>query len=186
MRNRGFTLVEFMVCVALGTMIMAAVVTLTLFGTRSFISMGNYADLDNQSRNALDLVSRDIREATGVIALQTNPPILSLTLTNANQGQAYFLSWNSNTSNFKYRSTALGTETLLTGCDSWNFSLYQRTPLVTATNITFFLSTNLSGNLDFTLCKLVQMSWHCSRTILSQKINTESMQTAQIVLRNKT
>lgn len=174
-----------MVCVALGTMIMAAVVSLSLFGTRSFVSLGNYADLDNQSRNALDLVSRDIREATGVIAMTTNLPKLSLTLTNANQGQAYILTWNSNKSTFSYNSTALGNETLLTGCDNWSFALFQRTPNLTSTNITFYPATNSLGKIDMTLCKLVDMSWHCSRTILSQKINTESMQTARIVLRNK-
>ena len=29
------------------------------------------------------------------------------------------------------------------------------------------------------------MTWKCSRTILGQKANTESVQTAQVVLRNK-
>ena len=34
------------------------------------------------------------------------------------------------------------------------------------------------------ICKLVSVSWRCSRTILGQKVNTESVQTAKIVIRN--
>jgi len=185
MPSAGFTLVEFMVCVALGVLVLGVVVSLTTFSTRSFVSLGNYADLDNQSRNTLDAVCRDLRQATAVLAIQTNLPVLSLTLTNANLGQAMKLTWNSNAATFVYSNSYYGAQTELTGCDTWNFALFQRTPQVTATNITFFLATNGAGVLDLTICKLVDMSWKCSRTILSQKINTESVQTAQIVLRNK-
>ena len=59
------TLVEVMVSVALGSMVLAMAGSLWLFGSRSFAAMGNYTDLDAKSRNALDLMSRDIREATG-------------------------------------------------------------------------------------------------------------------------
>jgi hypothetical protein len=32
--------------------------------------------------------------------------------------------------------------------------------------------------------KLISVSWRCSRTILGAKVNTESVQTAQICIRN--
>ena len=34
-------------------------------------------------------------------------------------------------------------------------------------------------------CKLVDLNWRCSRQILQQKVNTESVQTAKIVIRNE-
>lgn len=182
---KAFTLVEMLVAVALGTMVLGSVVALTLYGTRCFVSVGNYADLDNQSRNALDVICRDLRHATAVLAFQTNLPVLSLTATNANQGLSMILTWDSNAGTLVYQKTGQTTETYLTQCDSWNFGLYQRTPLISSTNILFFPATNSTGVLDPSFCKLIDMSWKCSRSILSVKIDTESVQTAQIVLRNK-
>jgi Tfp pilus assembly protein PilW len=182
--SAAFTLVELMVCVALGVLVLGVVVSLTTFAMRSFIVLGNYQSLDNQSRNTLDRVCRDMREATAVLACQTNLPTLSLTLTNANQGQAMVLTWNSNGGTFVYSNSYYGAETNLTGCDNWSFALFQRTPVVTATNVTFFPATNTSGQLTLPMCKLVDMSWKCSRTIFGSKVNTETVQTAQIVLRN--
>ncbi len=49
----------------------------------------------------------------------------------------------------------------------------------------FYPATNSSGVYDPSICKLINMSWKCSRTILGSKMNTESVQTAQVVLRNK-
>lgn len=182
--SAAFTLVELMVCVVLGVLVLGITVSLTTYATQSFIALANYQALDDQSRNTMDKVCRDLRECTAVLACQTNPPTLSLTLTNANQGQAIVLTWNSNGGSFIYSNSYYGAETNLTGCDNWTFALFQRTPLVTATNITFYPATNTSGQLSLPMCKLVDMSWHCSRTILGAKINTETVQTAQVVLRN--
>ncbi len=181
----GFTLVEIMVCVLLGSLVLSVIVYLTLFAARSFAALTNYQMLDNQSRNTMDTVCRDLREATAVTAEQTNGPVLSLTLTNANLGVGYLLTWDTNAQTFTYQNTALGSQIYLTGCDKWSFGLFQRTPIITATNITYYLATNNAGQMTFSLCKLVDMSWHCYASILGAKVNTESVQTAQIVLRNK-
>ena len=49
----------------------------------------------------------------------------------------------------------------------------------------FFPATNTAGAYDLSTCKLINMTRKCSRTILGSKLNTESVQTAQVVLRNK-
>jgi hypothetical protein len=64
----------------------------------------------------------------------------------------------------------------LTECDEWNFSLYQRTPMSGSTNQ--FYPTDDKG-----ACKMIEMNWKCSRTILGKKWNTESVQSVRIVLR---
>ena len=65
---------------------------------------------------------------------------------------------------------------LLTGCDSLEFQIYQRTP-PPGTN-SFYLAT------DAAQCKLVDMKWRCSRSLLDKVVNTETVQTAQVVIRN--
>ena len=174
-----------MVATGLGSLVLAAVGFLSLFGARSSLAMANYTDLEFKSRYALDLISREIRQATAVLSFQTNLPVKSLTLTNADQGATIVLSWDSNAGTMTLQKTGQGAIAALTGCDRLDFSLYQRTPLVTATNVLFYPATNVSGVLDPTLCKLINLSWRCSRSIMVQKINTESVQAAQIVLRNK-
>jgi hypothetical protein len=77
------------------------------------------------------------------------------------------------------------TRSLLTNCDLFSFSLYDRVPNITSTNVSFYGSTNSSGQVDSSVCKVINFTWKCSRSLLGTKCNTESVQTAQIVLRNK-
>ena len=184
-KTRGFTIVEFVVASAVGLMVITAIGFLSYYATRSFVSIGNYADLDRKSRSALDLMSRALRQSTGVVSFQTNASSKSLRLTNTVTGADILLSYDPNARVMSFSSSAPLTSTTLTQCDRWDFSLYQRTPLITGTNVIFYPATNTSGVIDPTLCKIVNMSWNCSRTILGQKVNTETIQTAQIVLRNK-
>ena len=174
-------MVEAMIATGLGTMVLAAVARLTLYGARTSVAVVNYEDLDSKSRYALDIVSREIRQANAVLSYQTN----SFTLTNWAQAAAITLTWDPNAGTVTMDKTGQSTITNLTQCDRWNFAFYQRTPWVTGTNVIFYPATNAAGNLDLTLCKLISMSWKCSRSILGAKINTESVQTAEIVLRNK-
>jgi Tfp pilus assembly protein PilW len=178
-------MVELLIALALSSVVLGAVMSLTLFGTRSSLGIANYSELDRKSRYALDLLSREIRSATAVTAIQTNYPSCSITLTNAGQGATIRVAYDSGAGTVKLDKTGQPTVTALTGCDGWNFSLYQRTPQITPTNVLFYPSTNGAGALDLSACKLITLSWKCSRKILAQKVNTESVQAAQIVLRNK-
>ena len=65
---------------------------------------------------------------------------------------------------------------LLTGCDSLEFHMYQRTPQA-GTN-SFYAAT------DAAQCKLIDMQWRCSRSLLGKNANSETVQTALVVLRN--
>jgi prepilin-type N-terminal cleavage/methylation domain-containing protein len=181
----GFTLVEISVAVAVGSIVLAAVASLTLYATKASLAMVNYTDLDTKSRYALDLISREIRQASGVMSFQTNQTTSTFTLTNANQGAAITLTYTPSARAVVMSKTGQPDLTALTQCDAWNFSFYQRTPYVTATNILYYPATNGAGVIDPNLCKLINLSWKCSRTIFAQKVNTESVQAAQIVLRSK-
>jgi hypothetical protein len=106
-------------------------------------------------------------------------------VTNASQSLVITLRWDSNALTVTPKRTGQAPVIALTECDQWGFSLYQRTPLLTSTNVVFYPATNGLGAPDATICKLIDLSWKCSRTIAAMKINTESVQSAQIVLRNK-
>jgi len=183
-RAGGMTLTEVMVSVALGSLLLASTGSLWLFGSRSFVAMSNYADLDHKSRNALDLMSRDIRQATRVTGFQNSGTTKWLAVTNEALGTRITYTWNASPRTLVCQKTGQPDQVYLTECDRWDFSLYQRAPQKGG-SYGFFPATNTAGAYDLSICKLINMTWKCSRTILGSKLNTESVQTAQVVLRNK-
>ena len=183
-RSSGMTLLEIMIAMCLSSMLLTVAGSLYLFGTRSFVCMGNYVDLDAKSRKAVDLMSRDLREATQVTAFQTDANLKKFTVTNALAGTGTTYIWNAAARTLVCRKNGQTDQVYLTGCDAWNFDLYQRTPQ-RGGGYAFVPATNAAGVYDLSLCKLVNMSWKCSRTVIGSKLNTESVQTAQVVLRNK-
>jgi prepilin-type N-terminal cleavage/methylation domain-containing protein len=183
-RARGFTLMETLVVLALSSILLVFAASLWLFGSRSFVAMSNYTDLDAKSRSALDLMSREIRQATGVTAFQNSRSIKQLTVTNAVDGTATTYTWNAAQRTLVCNQTGRPDQVYLTECDLWVFQFYQRAPQMGGSYV-FFPATNTAGAYDLSICKLINMTWKCSRTILGSKLNTESVQTAQVVLRNK-
>lgn len=176
----GMTLLELMIASGIGTMVIAIVLGLIVFAARSFIALGNYSTLDQQSRLAADTVSREIRQATAVVGWQQTATARSLTITNASEGYGVRYFWDASSRELRSRHSTDGEDRLvLSGCDRWDFSLWQRTPQPNQTNVFYPALTPLQ-------CKLVDMSWKCSRAVVSTSLeNTETVQTAQIVLRNQ-
>ena len=85
------TLVETLIATGIGTVILTAVMAVSLFSARSFAGLGNYVDLDIKSRQALDLMSQEIRQVDALTSYATNQLVFSGTETN---GTAYTLSYN--------------------------------------------------------------------------------------------
>jgi len=147
----------------------------SIFVLRSFKAIGNYSDLDRSSRNTLDIMSRDIRNAAGL----SMPTYLTnvLIFTNSD-GTSFSYQWDpTKTTLTRYYTNggSVSTMVLLTNCDVLSFYLYQRNP---GTNL-FFSSTNNPSQT-----KLINVDWRCSRQVYGSKMNTESIQTAQITVRN--
>jgi len=183
-RAFGFTLLETMIVAGLTGIVLAIVVTTYNYSGTSFSAMGNYSDLDRKSRNALDLLGREIRNSSALVAV-TNGSKKSLTFNNATTGKQITVQYDSTAHTLNLYKTGQSAQTLLTSCDQWDYSLFGKVPILTSSNITFNNATNGAGAVDITACKLVNMTWKCSRSIFGSKRNTESIQTAQIVLRNK-
>jgi hypothetical protein len=66
---------------------------------------------------------------------------------------------------------------LLTGCDTLQFFIFQRTPI--SNKFEPYPTTSVAS------AKLVELRWNCSRDIMGTKANTESMQSAIISIRQK-
>jgi prepilin-type N-terminal cleavage/methylation domain-containing protein len=177
-RNPGFTLTELMVGLGVGSLVLAAVAALTVYGARAFASIGNYADLDARSRNTFDVLGSKVRAASSVLACETNLPVKSLKLACPDPDHTITLTWDSDARTFVLDETGQVTRTLLTECDALDFALYTRAPNVGPTNVAFIPASTLAD------CRVISLSWRCSRTMPGNKLNTESVQTAQLVLRN--
>src|SRR5688500_19446810 len=67
-RRAGLTLVEFMVALGIGGLVLAGMAGLMFYTGRSFAALANYVDLDAYSRNALDTMSREIRQTRRLVA----------------------------------------------------------------------------------------------------------------------
>ena len=175
------TLIELMVAISLSVVVLSIIMILYIFGLRSFAAMGNYAELNSQSRLALDEMTREIRQANQLLDIQASGRQKWIVLANTNATPALTnkYSWDADSGTMiwdRWQDGVQTTKTTLTGCDAWTFEMYTRAP---STNGTF------SATKDMTLCKLINMSWKCTRTILGRKVNSEAVLTAQIVLRNK-
>jgi prepilin-type N-terminal cleavage/methylation domain-containing protein len=179
-KKAGLTLVEIMVAVGIGSVVLAIVGSLSLWSGRSFAAMANYADLDNASRNALDKITREIRQVRGLNTYFTNSTLKELALVDFD-GQPLYFRYNIPQQTLT-RVKNGQSETLLRDCTSLNFNLYQRNNVSNTFNqYLVFGGTNASIT-----CKVVQINWVCSRRLLPTiLLNSESVQTAKIVIRQR-
>ncbi|HEX7653028.1 MAG TPA: prepilin-type N-terminal cleavage/methylation domain-containing protein [Verrucomicrobiae bacterium] len=168
--RQAFTLIEVVITLGISTMFVLWVLTFTTITFQQGVfSIGNYTDLNGKSRGMLDNLSRDIRNSASLISYATN----ALTFSNLN-GTVFSYRWDG--SNCVTRAYNGVTTTLLTNCDYLSFGIYLRVP---TNNFSFYSATGAVG-----LTKLVDVSWRCSRSYLGSKLNTESVQTARVVIRN--
>jgi len=179
-RNKSsvaMTLVELMVAIGVGSIVLVIVSILTVFGARSFASFGNYSILSQKSTFGVDQISRELRQASGVIAWQTNAFPKWLLVTNAN-GYTVKYSLDTDRQMVMKKSNQPDEEVILEDCDTWNFSPWKKSP---QTNGNGFVLATLPSD-----CKMISMSWKCSRFMgRTNSVNSEAVQTAQIVMRNK-
>lgn len=168
--RRGFTLIEMMVAAAIGFLVLAGGVSVYLFSMRSFVSMANYSDLNEKSRYASDLISRDIRSCTSVVSATTNQLVLS----EPDGSTAYVYDSNSGT---LVRSKNGDARVLLTGVSSLSFRLYQR-PDNGGSYEQFPAATPANA-------KLIAFQWSCSRTLGGSQNNSESLEAAIVEMRNQ-
>jgi type II secretory pathway component PulJ len=184
-RLQGMTLVEVMFAVAIGSLVCVAVISTLLFSLRSYAALTNFQDLNSKGRLTLDILSRDIRQASGC---STNATFSTTSLTLRGTNVASLAPY---TINYRYNPTATTltrtysdangslANVLLTNCTYFAFSYFLRNP----TNASFGVFTNDTGRAD--LCKLVQVDWNCARNILGSPVDMQNGESARIVIRKE-
>ena len=167
----GLTLIEVVVTMGLTSMFVLGVLNFTTITFQQGIfALGNYTDLNYKSRRTLDRLSQDIRNASALTSATTQTN--SITLNNPD-GTSFSYSWDG--SNIVTRVYGGVTTVMMTNCDYLCFNFYQRNP---TNGLTFVSTTNTSE------VKLINVDWRCSRSYIGNKLNTESVQTARVVMRN--
>lgn len=166
------TLVEMMIAVTILLFALSAVMVLTLYSARAFAAITNYVDLDQYSRKTLDRMSLEIRQADKLSYYTTNMLVMNI---NGGTNNLIYLYWPYQRTLVRYRGSER--EVLLKECDSLRFDIFDRN---TVSNTFDQFPTAVATN-----AKLVRVSWTCSRTILGSAVNTESVQSAKIVIRKQ-
>jgi hypothetical protein len=167
--RRGWSMIEMMVGLGLGTAVVGSVLPTGVTVTNSMVAIENYCDLNRASCNTLDNMSRDLRNTAKVTSICDN----RVTVSNVLTADVVTYAWDGS-NNVVRIFNGVG-KVVLSQCDYLKFSSFQRNP----TNNFQFLPASSPETT-----KLISVSWRCSRQILGAKINTESVQTAQICIRN--
>lgn len=177
MSRRAFTLVEVLVAIAIGSLLLVAVLSLTFYSARSFAALTNYVDLDNYSRNALDHMTREIRQADRVMA-GSDEHALHLRVHDVVSGADRSISYVYEPAAETLTRLVDGTvdRVLLHECYHLRFSYHQR-------NATSDWEALPATTVEST--KQVRIFWECGRMILGDRANTESVQSARVVLRKR-
>ncbi len=162
------SLPELMVAIGVGSLILTVMAVVFMTSARSFAAMGNYVSMDANSRNALDHMTREIRQAGNLVEFSP----AHLKFARFRQTNSFLVyDWDSSSRRLTELKTPENqTTVLLTECDQLAFSMYDM----------LFAPTSVISE-----SKGIRVTWKCSRTILGNQANTEEMQQALIVMRNK-
>jgi Tfp pilus assembly protein PilW len=170
-RQRAFTLAEVMMASGIAVFVLASLMVSFLAISNSFDATGAYADMGNQSRNTLDIMSRDIRNAGHL----TNWTSTNLQFTNLDGGVLSYVYQPNGVLTYTNGSTG-NSGVLLSNCTSLTFSLFQRTP--TNGPMCFYTSSNAAS------AKGIRMSFTCMKTNYQGVTSSEASESATIVMRN--
>ena len=168
----GVTLVEMVIATALVSLVISGLLILSTSTGRSLAEMVNYVDLDHYNRVALDKMTREIRQ---VRALTSFSP--TLLVFEDHDGTPIKYEYSAITRTLRRQRGEGADEVLLEQCDALKFAMYQRSPSPN--------TYDLIPASSPAICKVITVTWNCSRTLFGLKANTEQGQTAKIVIRNK-
>jgi hypothetical protein len=170
-RVSGSALIEAIMAIGITAMLILSLFSFMFFSGKSFAALFNYVDLDDVNRVAIDTLTRDVRQSNKVTASTTN----SLTLEDSD-GSSIVYAYSPSTKSLT-RNKNGSSRVILTECTRLNFNLGQRNTSTGGYNV-YPAATPAT-------CKVVNVSWMCSRSIYGQAVNTESVQTARIVIRKQ-
>jgi len=176
--RQAWTLVEMMMAVGVFTLVAMALMGTYLFSVKSMASMYSYSLLDQYNRQAMDQLTREIRQSKKVLAYTTN----SVTILAANDdGTTSKVIYSFNPTSKKMVRTSDGTsKVLLNNCNLLSFQLFTRCP----SNAVFGSFPVAVDNWSNTV-KVLQLTWKTAIMQPNNIANSENVQTARIVIRKQ-
>jgi Tfp pilus assembly protein PilW len=168
----ALTLIELMVAMAIGSLVFMVLGTISVYTARSFAALGNYVELDKRSRNTLDRMTQIIRESDGILSWGNHELVLSY------NAQPLSFTYTPGDKRLVMTETNGAQRALLEGCDYLDFQIFQRTSVAGVYD-------QYPVTADEAAAKIVQISWVCSRSLIGSLINSESVQSAKIVIRKQ-
>jgi hypothetical protein len=160
-----------MVSLAVGSLMFLAVGVFGMYSAKSFASIANYVDLDAYSRQALDRLTKDVRQVNRLVSSSAT----SLVFEDSDGASLSYV--YSPVAQTLSRIKGGTTQVLLKECDSLTFEIFQRNP-IGGTYDQYPTATAAT-------CKLINVSWRCTRNIMGKQFNSESVQTSKIVIRKQ-
>jgi Tfp pilus assembly protein PilW len=178
-RQAGLTLVEVMIASGISSFVMAGVLSVVLMMGRSGISAANYADMEAQSRRAVDEFAQDVRMSSNLTWNNSS----SVTLTVPDN---YATSGNQVTYGFDSATTGLTARSFYRtpGPASSTASRYVLARNVTTLTFQRFTRTNAVAADDFS-AKRLQLTMNLRTTAQTTVDQNTLVISASYVLRNK-
>ncbi len=168
----GLTLVELMIAIFIGSLVFMVLAAVAVYTARSFAALGNYMELDKRSRNTLDRMTQIIRESDGILSWGNHE------LTVSYHTQPLSFTYTPAEKKLVMTETNGTQRALLEGCNYLDFQIFQRTAIAGVYD-------QYPVTADEAAAKIVQISWVCSRSLIGNLINSESVQSAKIVIRKQ-
>jgi len=167
-KTRGMTLPEMMVSLGVGSLVLAVMAMVFNTSARSFATLGHYVSMDRNSRSAQDQLTTEIRNAGDLVEFSAT----HLKFTALGQTNSFLVyDWDATSRQLtQWKTGQSTTNVLLSECDELAFSLQR---------VSFAPTTVVSD------AKAVNVTWKCSRTLLGNKVASEDMDQALIIIRNK-
>lgn len=170
----AFTLTEMLVTSAIGTMLLAGILSAYLFSAKGLRAISNYADIHADGRHAIDRFARDMRAVSQIISFSPSAMTVTVPVAFDNAGMVtsnktviYQLS---DGKLLRYDSAAGGSKVLAQNIQSLTFHLYDRQ----GSNTTVI--SNAKG---------VQVDINLRKRVISQ-VQSEDYLSARLDMRNKT
>jgi len=169
-----------MMAVGVFTLCGMALLGTYIFSVKTMASMYSYALLDAYNRQAMDQLTREVRQAKNVLAYTTNSVTLLVPRNDFSGDDRVTYSFSPTTKKM-IRTSSDGTKKLLLdNCSLLEFQLFTRCP-----SNSVFGAFPVAINDWSNTVKVLQLTWKTSVVQPSGIANSENVQTARIVIRKQ-
>lgn len=168
--DRGFSLVEMLIGSTLAGVILTAVMSTFIFLGKSGASVGNYNDMESQSRRSLEEFAQDTRQGSAITWNSATSVTLIVNSTNVTWAYA---------SGTLTRQVSTGQpRTMITGISSFEFVGFKLTDPTTPIDLSDLAAASR-------LTKQLQISLEVERRTRTVARSTNLVLSARFILRNK-